>query len=194
MRHTSSRELFAYWTTQRGERPAPERIDIDPTAIRHSLGDVFMLAVDFVDEHRFRLAGTRVCALFTRELKGEAFGSLFDEASRRSIQNLLTALTEENAGAVAGIAGRTADGYKLDLELLLLPLAHQGHARVRALGVLAPAKTPFWLGEKPLVSLELGALRHLGPGIDDLGGRRLRRGFRVYEGGRANSSPSEQAG
>ena len=211
MRHTSSRELYGYWNVQRGERPAPERSDIDPAAIRHALGDMFILAVDFVEEHRFRLAGTRVCALFTRELKGEAFGGLWSDASGRLVRNLLNVVAEENTGAVAGVNGITADGDKLDLELLLLPLAHQGHARVRALGVLAPAKTPFWLGEKPLQSLELGALRHVGPGIDDLGGRKfmtslapralaegedikIRRGFRVYQGGRDKPSPSEQAG
>ncbi|MBV9558639.1 MAG: PAS domain-containing protein [Pseudolabrys sp.] len=211
MRHTSSRELYAYWNTQRGERPAPERADIDPAAIRHALGDVFILAADFVDERRFRLAGTRVCALFTRELKGEAFGGLFDDASRRLTQDLLNVVTGENSGAVAGVTGMTADGDKLDLELLLLPLAHQGHARVRAVGVLAPSKAPFWIGEKPLQSLALGALRHVGPDIDQLGGRRfvtgagaglvngtadikIRRGFRVYQGGRDNPSPSEQAG
>lgn len=58
----SFRALFDYWNRQRGERPAPARSDIDPAAIRHALGDTFMLATDFIDEIRLRLAGTRVCA------------------------------------------------------------------------------------------------------------------------------------
>ena len=203
MRHTSTKQVFAYWNKQRGERPAPERADIDPAVIRHALGDVFMLAVDFVEQHRFRLAGTRVCALYCRELKGEAFGALWDEASGRLIPNLLNALTQENSGTVAGVTGFTADDDRLDLELLLLPLAHQGHARVRALGVMAPNSTPYWLGEKPLVRLELGQLRHVGPSVDELGGRRfmtagpgvtVRRGLMVYQGGRAKGSPNEKAG
>jgi len=202
MRHSSTREVFAYWNKQRGERPAPERPDIDPAAIRHALGDVFILAVDFVEQHRFRLAGTRVCALYGRELKGESFGALWDEASGRLMQNLLNAVTEENTGAVAGVTGTTADDERLELELLLLPLAHQGHARVRALGVLAPSKAPYWIGEKPLARLELGQLRHVGPAIDQLGGRRfmtggqgvtVRRGLMIYQGGRTGS-PNEKAG
>lgn len=171
MRHTSTRDLFAHWNDRRGERPAPERGDIDPVAIRHALGDVFILAVDFVDEQRFRLAGTRVCALFNRELKGETFGALWDEASRRLIQELLATAGKENIGAVARVTGRTADGTTIDLELLILPLAHQGHARVRALGVLAPFEAPYWLGEKPLVSLELGQVRRLGPTVEEPGRR-----------------------
>ena len=194
MKHASSRELFAHWNERRATRPAPERGDIDPMAIRHSLGDVFILAVDFVDEHRFRLAGTRICGLFCRELKGESFGASFDEKSRSLVQELLTVVTDENVGAVAGVTGRTDDGGEIELELLLLPLAHQGHARVRALGVLAAAEMPYWVGEKPVTTLELGAVRHVGPAVDTLAGRRfmtkaaagaLRRRFMVYQGGRS---------
>ena len=84
---------------------APERADIDPTAIRHALGDTFMLAADFVDQLRFRLAGTRVCALFCREIKGEAFAALWSETSRKSIEDLLAIVTNETMGAVAGVTG-----------------------------------------------------------------------------------------
>ena len=69
-------------------------------------------------------------------------------------------------------------GEEADLELLLLPLAHDGPARVRALGVLAPTAPPYWLGEKPAAELALTTLRHLGstpgkPGLAQSGaGRR----------------------
>ena len=71
-------------------------------------------------------------------------------------------MIDEQAGAVAGVTGRTADGADVDLEMLLLPLAHTGHARIRALGVLAPTAPPYWLGDKPVVELDLGAIRHIG--------------------------------
>jgi hypothetical protein len=193
MKHPSAQALFAYWNERRGNRPAPERGDIDPAAIRHALGDTFMLAADFVDELRFRLAGTRVCALFGREIKGEAFPTLWSEASRKGVDDLLTIMNNETTGAVAGITARTADGAQADLEILLLPLAHIGHARIRALGVLAPVVPPYWLGEKPVVELELGTLRHIGSDIESFSaprfapspeGVRLRHGFVVYSGGR----------
>ena len=41
--------------------------------------------------------------------------------------------------------------------MLLLPLAHTGHARIRALGVLAPLVPPYWLGAKPVVALDTAA-------------------------------------
>lgn len=193
MKHISTRALFDYWNQKRGNRRAPERADIDPAAIRHALGDTFMLAADFVDQLRFRLAGTRVCALFCREIKGEAFVELWSERSRKAIDDLLTVVDSESVGAVAGLTGRTADGSEADLEFLLLPLAHIGHARVRALGILVPVVPPYWLGEKPIVELELGTLRHVGPELDGLGAPRFalapergqrRHGFMVYSGGR----------
>ena len=196
MKHPSTQALFAYWNERRGSRPAPERAEIDPAAIRHVLGDTFMLAADFVDELRFRLAGTRVCALFCREIKGEAFSAQWSEDSGKRINELLSIVTKEATGAVAGLTGRTADGTEVDLEILLLPLAHIGHARIRALGVLAPVVPPYWLGEKPVVELELGTLRHLGTGLESFApdfapsqeNVRLRHGFVVYSGGRETPS------
>jgi hypothetical protein len=202
MKHASTRALFDYWTQKRGNRPAPERAEIDPGAIRHSLGDTFMLATDFVDQLRFRLAGTRVCALFGREIKGEAFDTLWSEQSSESIADLMAVVNDEAVGAVAGLTGHTAGGTQIDLEMLVLPLAHAGHARVRAIGVLAPLVVPYWLGEKPVVELELGTLRHIGselrtvrsprsaPSNEDV---RLRHGFVVYSGGRETPS-GEQTG
>jgi hypothetical protein len=199
MKHASSALVLDYWNDRRRTRPAPERGDIDPGEIRQALGDTFMLAADFVDELRFRLAGTRVCALFGREIKGESFAALWNEDSRRQIDELATIVTSEATGIVAGLVGATADGSETDVELLLLPLAHTGHARIRALGVMAPLAAPYWLGEKPVTELSLRTLRHLADDNDrprfvsGLGGT-LRRGFIVYRGGRETAPTGERTG
>ena len=202
MKHRSSQAVFDYWDRRRGSRPAPERGDIDPTEIRHALGDTFMLAADFVDVLRFRLAGTRVCALFCRELKGEAFAEIFADASRKGIEELIAVIEDEQVAAVAGLIARTAEGHTAEVEMLLLPLAHSGHARIRALGVLAPTVPPYWLGATPVAGLELMTLRHIGAEQKVRSGRRfghavqtnrLRHGFVVYSGGRENP-PGERTG
>jgi hypothetical protein len=193
MKHMSSQAVFDHWNRRRGRRRAPARSDIDPGDIRHVLGDTFMLAVDFADGIRFRLAGTRVCALFAREIKGELFNGLWSDASRGQLENLFNVVLNENVGVVAGVYGRTQDGTETELELLLLPLALDGRNRVRALGALAPLTPPYWLGERAVCELDLRTFRHIGAEQPNSGAPRFglaidepqaRHGFLVYSGGR----------
>src|SRR5918997_383905 len=72
MKHPTSRMLFSYWDALRGDRAAPERGDVEPGDIRHILADTFILEIGEDRRATFRLGGTRVCALFARELKGQA--------------------------------------------------------------------------------------------------------------------------
>jgi hypothetical protein len=195
MKHASSRELFAHWNERRGARALPERGDIEPAAIRKSLGDTFILGSESAADPRFRLAGTRMCALFGRELKDEAFAALWEAAHQPLVCRLLAIVGEEEIGVIAGAHGRTAEGFSTDLELLLLPLRHRGRPGRRMLGMLAPAAVPFWLGASRLEPLSLGSLRHLGPAVlEPAAPSRLpaaivreqpRHGFVVYDGGRS---------
>jgi len=194
MKHASTRAVFAHWNERRGNRPAPGRSDIDPAAISRALGDTFMLSADFVDQLRFRLAGTRVCALFCREIKGEMLSDLWSEKNRGSIENVLSLVMTETSGVVTGLTGRADDGSAVDLEMLMLPLARLGHARTSVLGVLAPAAPVYWIGVKPVVDFEFKTIRHLGSGPVHYTAARLpaaadgshvQRSFTVYDGGRA---------
>ena len=158
----SKPELYAYWEEQRGKRPAPERADIEPGAIRQVLSDAFILALDGGAGHPFRLAGTRVCALFGRELKGESFIGLWAAASQPIISDLLAILNDERVGTVAGVTAHSADGEPIDLELLLLPLERQPaeprphHRHPGAAEGSAMARFV------PIGALTLGSRRHLG--------------------------------
>lgn len=191
MKHPSSRRLFDYWNRRRGNRLAPERAEIEPAAIRGILSDTFILAFDPEGEHAFRLAGTKVCALFCRELKGQSFAGLWEPTAREAVRGIVDIVTDESVGLVAGVRGHTADA-ELELELLLLPLRYRGRENARLLGVLAPFGTPYWLGTTPLAQLRLGTLRHLGPALETVAaprfaaaaqGGRLRHGLIVYDGG-----------
>jgi hypothetical protein len=190
MKHASSRELFAHWRDRRGARMAPERADIDPGAMRKALGDAFLLGRDADADPAFRLAGTRVCALFGRELKGETFVALWQEQDRAAVRDLLGLVAEEMVGVVAGANGRTREGLRADLELLLLPLRHRGRGQLRMIGTLAPFEPPFWVGSARVEDMQLRAWRHLGPAAET---NRLPRlvpasrphGFVVHDGGAA---------
>jgi hypothetical protein len=117
MKHPSVRELYHYWNAQRGLGVAPERSDIEPGAIRRALADTFILAHTAAAAHSFRIAGTRLCAAFGRELRGAAFVDLWDQESRRRIDDLIAEVTRECVGVVAGARGCSADGDVLDFAL-----------------------------------------------------------------------------
>ena len=190
MKHASIRELFDYWNARRGRRSAPERAEIEPSAIRRVLADTFILSFDERAGHPFRVAGTRVCALFGRELKGDAFLDLWSTAARHEMRELVAIVANESIGIVASASGPTADSG-LNLELVLLPLACHGRTDMRVLGALAPGEPPAWLGRTALRDLDLGTRRYVGEAagptrrpIAAIDGR-LRHGFVVYDGGQA---------
>jgi|KBSSwiStaDraftv2_1062776.scaffolds.fasta_scaffold250677_2 hypothetical protein len=194
MKHSANRELFEYWNERRGTRLAPDRADIDPAAIRKVLGDTFVLEANGIENHLFRLAGTRLCALFGRELKTESFIKLWQRSGQTAIRELVAVVTEEKVGIVASATGATSDDTlaPVQLELLLLPLAYQSRAEARVLGALAPLAVPYWLGAKAIGPLTLGMFRHIGgasaeaaaPMFKAAAGR-IRHGLTVYDGGRA---------
>jgi hypothetical protein len=194
MKQATSRELFGYWAARRGKRAAPERGEIEPSAIRRALGDVFILEFDRGAGHPFRLAGTRVCALFGRELKSESFVDLWDEETRAQVAQLLAVVADEVSGVAAGVKGRTSEGCTQDLELVLLPLMQRGDTHARMIGALTPFNAPFWLGVSRLGALTLGNVRHLDPAremstaaglVAGTKGLARRAVFTVHEGGRA---------
>jgi hypothetical protein len=194
MKHPSIRQLFTYWNERRGHRSAPERSDIEPGAIRHLLSDSFILSFDPSLEHPFRLAGTRVCSIFGRELRDEPFVHLWQASDRARIGDVITIIADEGIGAVAGATAKAADDAQIELELILLPLRHRGDLHARILGMLALAAIPHWLGRRPVTSLVLGPMRHLDPAHELVATTTLtshaerataRRGLTIYDGGRA---------
>jgi hypothetical protein len=190
MRHASIRELFDYWNQRRGNRPAPDRGDIEPGAIRKVLADTFILSFDQTAGHPFRIAGTRVCAAFGRELKNERFLDLWAADSHKQIRDLVHVVGTEAVGILASARGTSTAGTSHDVELLVLPLSHRGRNGARVLGALAPRDAAYWLGACTLGHLTLGTMRYLSPGLEPAPSiaparpeGRIRHGFIVYDGG-----------
>lgn len=162
MKHPTSRMLHTYWDRLRRERAAPERSEIEPGEIRNLLADSLILEIDVPrNAATVRLAGTHVCALFGRELKGSGFADLWGTADADPWR-LVETVALDTLGVVAGLRGFTAEGETVDLELLLLPLRHRGQTQARILGALSPHCVPHWLGLRPVMRLQATSLRVLG--------------------------------
>lgn len=146
MKHAANQQLFTYWNDLRGNRVEPERSEINPGALRGILADTFILEVNEHFTFPLRIAGTRIGALFGRELKGSSFVELWNSSSHKPLLELLSSVVDERTPAVAG-ATSMPEGYPaLELELLLLPLRHFGKTHSRIIGCLAPRSIPRWMG------------------------------------------------
>ena len=208
MRHSVSKDLYAYWDRLRGARAAPDRNDIDPGAIRHLLADCFIVEIDQTCEFPLRLCGTRLNALWSGEGRGAPFLGMWQDEDRREVAAALLTVID-GATPIVGAAkararaadteGADASRRELDFELLLLPLSHFGKTRSRLLGSLAPCGEVDWFGRVPADKLEIVSLRMMSareregfarargtrPFLppEEHGGRR----FIVYEGGKARA-------
>jgi hypothetical protein len=158
----ASRELHSYWNLLRGERSAPERSEIDPSAIRGVLADTFILEVDRFRRYPIRISGTRTNSLFARELKGGAFLDLWRRADQPELAAILASVTDEAVAVLAGVSTHSQGRQPLGLELLLLPLRHRGNMQARILGAFSPACLPSWIGLLPAAPMTLLSLRVLG--------------------------------
>jgi hypothetical protein len=187
MKNASSQIVFEYWDRLRGDRSAPERGEIEPGEIRDALADAFVLEFDG-GEAVFRLAGTRIAALFGREMKGARFTSISDDPlSSDELMRLIETVQSETAGAVAGLIAETAEGDKLHLELLLLPLRHRGKTHSRVMGALSAAIAPDWFGLRRVKRLQIISVRMIWPKsrIRSIAAAAARRaGFVLVQGGR----------
>jgi hypothetical protein len=186
MKHPSSRMLFAYWDSLRGDRAAPERGEIQAGALRHVLADAFVLAND--DTPRFRLAGTRICTFFCQELAGAEFGRIWNHDDRAEIDGLIRLPVENSVGIVAGAIARNVNGSEVAAEMILLPLRHRGRTDARLIGALSFSTLPSWAGLVPLACLELRSLRIIEGEREpepssDPSPRTRRSEFVVHEGG-----------
>lgn len=161
MKHPSARALHAYWDRLRADRAAPERSEIDPAKIGRLLGDIFLLENSANERFSVRLAGTRLCALLGQEIRGRSLVEIFAQEDKPALSGLLDGVADDASPAIAGVEGETADGRKIALELIALPLRHRGLTHARMLGALLPLDVPFWVGTVPVATLRLKSMRML---------------------------------
>ncbi|WP_158259897.1 PAS domain-containing protein [Phyllobacterium phragmitis] len=162
MKHDGTAELLAYWNRIREKRPAPERTEIEPAAIRRRLPDIFILESPENAETRFRLAGTRLCTIHGGELRNSSFLSLWSEEDRAAIDQLLHTVFESKAAAVIDHEAKSLSGRRSTFETLLLPLAGAA-SEARLIGSMIALDPAYWLGADRIVESSVLSISLLDP-------------------------------
>jgi hypothetical protein len=163
MQKQSTKTLYDYWNALRGSRSAPDRRDLDPTKIRGALANTFILELTDNEEFDFRLAGSHICSIYARELKGRSFTRLWHPRDRDAMGTLIRAVTEDHAVALITFTGMTAIHTRVTVETILLPVRHNGSTQTRMLGAMTALDEPYWLGVQPVVEQRISGLRLIWP-------------------------------
>ena len=170
MRHAATRELFGYWNRLRGHRHAPRRDEVEPSDIRQLLSDTFILEVSgALKTVSYRLAGTRICAIFGRELKGYGYLGHWSEQDSFDAARALSRVYRDFEPMLIVMRGHTEKGNQADFEVLLLPLEPMADGSARIIGIATANKDQYWLGFEPLVECEIRSARSIDPKSVDSG-------------------------
>lgn len=162
MKQSGSIELFQYWNRLRKGRPAPRRAEVEPADIKRLLADTFILERDGRGEAVFRLAGTRLCNIHGRELKGFSFASMWRLRDQRLVSRMVESAFSCSSVVVLSYLGIGQKGRSCPFEMLLLPL-DGGERTPRCLGIASAADPAYWLGADPVTENAAESVRVLDP-------------------------------
>ncbi|MBV2143811.1 PAS domain-containing protein [Falsochrobactrum sp. TDYN1] len=169
MKHRSTIAIFSEWQrlafSWDGSLHAPSRESIAPRKLGRHLSDLFFLEEDESGELIFRLAGTRVCALFGRELKATRFLSLWPGRNHSALDELILEINDLLVPAISYHDGISLAGRSLAFEMLLAPLESHKGQKTNLLGAISLLDDVTWAGADPLVLASLNAIEPLAPDL-----------------------------
>jgi len=161
MRHKTSIEIYAYWDRIRGSQAAPARSDIEPADIRTILPDLFILEKLEDSGFVFRLAGTRICALFGQELRATSFAELWNEKDYERISNTALEVVTHAMPSVLSATALIDGNRRIELEVVILPITAAGGEIDRMIGSLSILDQSVNLLDGQISELNLNGVRVL---------------------------------
>lgn len=191
--HPGSRALFRHWETIRAERAAPERDDFDLTRIHAILPDLFVLERDHLRQtFRFRLAGTRVCRLYRREMTRTDALVGWDQFERDTLFRLFNTTVASRQPCVLRLRLHSNMNHVIGVEMLCLPVVARDRSHIQIIGGLFAFRDSENLGYDRISTMELTGARTIWTEHAEGGlplrprteGLRPRRPFTVIAGGR----------
>jgi hypothetical protein len=161
MRLQTTIDIFDYWNRLRGLEDAPLKSQVEPGAVRHILPNLFILEKIGTARIGFRLAGTRICDLFGRDLRGQSFSSLWANGQHEDIEKTAQGVMDHAMPTLLNATGYSTIGHRASFEIIMMPLRAPEGGCDRLLGAIAPAVAASWLEIVPLELLALDRSRLL---------------------------------
>jgi hypothetical protein len=192
--HPGSRALFRYWEGLRGERAAPGRAELDLHKIHEHVPSLFIMERHAQRQsYKWRLAGTKICALWRQELTGKDVFQNWHAFERDLALRLLDGVVGSLQPCVMRFRLQTSLNHAIPVEMLCLPLRAHGSETIHVLGSIMAFAEANSMGYDGIARIELLSARAIW--TEPLPGDPLLRpgpslarpfaNFRVIEGGKS---------
>jgi hypothetical protein len=157
--HPGSRAIFRHWEAIRGESSAPHRDDLDLRQLCQFVSWLFIMERSpRTGGYLWRLAGSKVCELWRRELTGSEVLTGLDRFEVETIQRLLDGVSRNLQPCALRLRLTTSLGQMIDAEIIALPLrARDGSIHV--FGGVLPFRDAEALGHERIAGIELSGAR-----------------------------------
>ena len=134
--HPKALALLNAWHKWRGDRPLPERTDIDATDIPALLANIVLLDVE-ENDYRFRLVGETINTRYAVRLKGKSITDLMSSASLdETLYEHRRCVEDRRAVLVTHSDAMRSPGDIRSYIRLLLPLGAAGPRANHIIGVM----------------------------------------------------------
>ena len=139
MRQTAARTILSYWQAIAPDEGAPAQASVAPRALKRFLPDIFLLERLDRAVFAFRMAGTRLCARYGRELRDHDFVRLWPAAQHGDILAALGRCLQDARPVTLEGAAATLDGKTVSFQILLMPLTDTEGRVTRLMGAMLTA-------------------------------------------------------
>jgi hypothetical protein len=191
--HPGSRALLCYWEAIRGEASAPLRRQLDLDKIRPLVPSLFILERHPSKGYVWRLAGTRLCQLWRRELTGMTAFSGLSVREKHVATRLCNGAVRWHQPFVLRLRLLTSLGHDIGAEMIGLPLRSLSGSSTHILGATMTFRDIEALEYDRIAAIELSAARTIWsePLPAEASERLIRAeaqpaGLRIIAGGRAD--------
>jgi hypothetical protein len=183
--HPGSRAVFRHWEAIRGESPAAHRDDLDLRQLGQFVSWLFIIERSpRSGGYVWRLAGSKVCELWRRELTGSEVLTGWDRFDAETIRRLFDGVTKDLQPCALRLRLTTSLSQVMDLEVIALPLkARDGSIHI--FGGALPFRDAEALGHERITSNEVSSARTIWtePVPGDHASRRVKVPLRLVSGG-----------
>lgn len=191
--HQGCRTLFRYWESLRAERPCPRKDEIDLKQISQIVPYLVLIEhVSSFNPWQFRLAGTKVCEIFGREMTQHDALTGWDLFESNIVAKCLDISKNRMQPSLVRMRFIAENGDVIAAEMICLPVQNGRNAPVHLLGGMFPfldemPKRPFVFQKRELVSARMVWTEHslngLGDHMIDVVGRKVPVQLHVIQGG-----------